>query len=237
MGGSGEFGTAEIAAILAANSLRASSVLGISTTNAPGGTFSLTNNLTGAFGLTKAGNNTLVLAPTSGSNSFTGLITISSGTLSANTATINGGSITSGIVLGGGTLQAAAGGITTAKAVNLTAASTIDIATGNDSRLDGVVSGLALTKTGAGTLTLTATNTFIGLTVAQGTVSVPTVAANNANQPWGKENTNPALTLGSAGTKGTIEYTGATDSDATEIHLGSRRRRFPSRQFRNHLDA
>jgi fibronectin-binding autotransporter adhesin len=68
-----------------------------------------------------------------------------------------------------------------------------------------------LTKAGAGTLSLTGANTFSGtLTVSNGTLSIATI--NNASSNGTLGNSASAVLLGSSGTTGTLEYTGATAS-------------------------
>ena len=150
------------------------------------------------FGLTTGGSATWVLTR---NNTYTGLLTLGgSGKLVAATTNINGSSTTNGISFNGGTLQAASGGITTAKAVSMTGAGTFDT-NGNASILSGNItgSGGALTKAGASSLTLSgAANAFsAGLTINNGSV----IAANansgvlgSGNVTFGGSNT-PTLDL------------------------------------------
>ena len=78
-----------------------------------------------------------------------------------------------------------------------------------DGILSGIVSNGQLTKTGLGTLGLTANNTFGGvLTVSQGTVEVASVNNASANGPLG--NSGSAVVLGSAGNIGSLFYTGGS---------------------------
>lgn len=138
-------------------------------------------------GLTKGGTGTLVL---SGTNSYTGATTINAGVLSVGTLA-NGGAASgigqstnaaSNLVLGDGTLQYTGGtvGINRAFTINAGTTGTFDVATaGTNLTISGAAANTsgALTKTGAGTLTLSGGNSYTGLT----TVSAGTLAygANN----------------------------------------------------------
>jgi autotransporter-associated beta strand protein len=112
--------------------------------------------------LTKAGAGTLIL---SGTNLHTGGTIINAGTVSVGAdANIGNGSIT----LGGGTL-AVTSGFSTSKTMALTASTTssINVASSQTLTANGIISGNStsgLTKSGAGTLTLTSGNTYTGLT-------------------------------------------------------------------------
>ena len=112
--------------------------------------------------LTKGGEGTLIL---SGTNLHTGGTIINAGTVSVGAdANIGNGSIT----LGGGTL-AVTSGFSTSKTMALTASTTssINVASSQTLTANGIISGNStsgLTKSGAGTLTLTSGNTYTGLT-------------------------------------------------------------------------
>ena len=133
--------------------------------------------ISGVGGITKYSTGTEYLTNT---NTFTGALQILGGTLNASTAGINGGDTTNGIVFNntafsGGTvmypatLQAASGGITTAKAITMTGNGDFD-SNGTNSTLSGTITGAGtLTKLGAGTLTLSGnSNSFTGATVVNG---------------------------------------------------------------------
>ncbi|HOD81966.1 MAG: Autotransporter-associated beta strand repeat protein [Planctomycetes bacterium ADurb.Bin126] len=97
----------------------------------------------------------------------------------------------------------------TAAAINMGANGSIGGA--GNLTLSGVVSGGgALTKIGAGKLTLTnGGNSFSGLlTVAEGTLSVASWNNSSTNGPLG--NSAAAVVLGSAGQTGTLQYTGGS---------------------------
>jgi len=119
--------------------------------------------------LTKTGTGTLIL---SGENTYTGTTTISAGTLQVGADTALGFS-TAGLSIGAGTL-ATTGTFTTSRTVSLTAAATIDTEEDTSLTVSGVISGSGgLTKAGAGTLILTANNTYTGTTtISAGTLQI-----------------------------------------------------------------
>ena len=128
----------------------------------------------------------------SGVNTYTGVTTISAGVLSVGTIG-NGGvagnlgqanNAAANLVLGGGTLQYTGATATTDRNFTLTAGtiSTIDVTTNNltISGASTATSG-ALTKMGAGTLTLSGANLYTGLTtVSAGTLSLNRSTADNS---------------------------------------------------------
>ena len=125
--------------------------------------------------LTKIGDGTLAL---SGTNLYTGTTTIAAGILNANaSAALGDGSATNALVFTGGTLQA--GGTITSPATRpVTATSTALIDTnGQAVSVAGIISGAGgLTKSGAGTLSLSGVNDYTGVTtLGAGTLSVGTI--------------------------------------------------------------
>ncbi|MBI1207738.1 MAG: DUF4347 domain-containing protein [Azospirillum sp.] len=136
-------------------------------------------------GLIKTGSGTLIL---SGTNIYRGATTVSAGTLSvASDASLGatwtqngGGTVTSNVggtvTLNGGTL-AATGSVTFDNTITLGSGGGT-VTTEFSTTLSGVISGSgALTKTGAGTLTLSADNSYTGAT----TISAGTLVAGHAN--------------------------------------------------------
>jgi len=119
---------------------------------------SVSVNLGGAGGLTKATGGTVTL---SGNNTYTGGTTINAGTLSVG-ADVNLG--TDGLTFNGGMLRTT-GSFASSRAVALPGTGTFDIVGSTVLGLGGVISGPGrLLKEGTGTLTLAGANSFTGLT-------------------------------------------------------------------------
>jgi autotransporter-associated beta strand protein len=149
-----------------------SSAINVSAT----GNTTINANLAGAgAGLSKTGNGTLILG---GSNSYASGTTISSGTVVVGSSTALGNS--SGEVKlnpGAGntaTLRSGASGLTLANNIVLSSGTTVFDTNSNNTTLSGVLSSTgALSKTGAGTLTLTANNTHTGgITISAGGIAL-----------------------------------------------------------------
>ncbi|MBT2748707.1 MULTISPECIES: autotransporter-associated beta strand repeat-containing protein [unclassified Lysobacter] len=120
---------------------------------------------------TKSGAGTLTLA--NAANDFTGIVTVNGGLLSATTLADGGqassigagGSASANLVLNGGGLQYTGGTITTNRGFTLgNSGGIIDVTAAATTLTDsGIVTGGGrLTKNGAGTLVLTAANTYTG---------------------------------------------------------------------------
>ena len=177
------------------------------------------SNATSTSGsLTKIGAGTLTLT---GLNTYTGVTKISNGTLSVNTlanasssSSIGAASSTasSKLVLDGGTLQytGVTGSTNRGFTLNTGTISTIDVVT-NNLTISGVGAGSgSLTKIGAGTLTLSGSNTYTGVTkITDGTLSVNTLANGGLNSNIGKSSTLAANLVFDGGT---LQYTGSNVS-------------------------
>jgi fibronectin-binding autotransporter adhesin len=175
------------------------------------GAYSLEGNfsIVGATGLTKRGDGTLTI---NAINAFTGPVVLEAGTVEISTMN-DGGQINplgKGTVINfaGGTLSYTGGPASTNRVLNTTTGpGTIQIA--NSLTLTAALSGaMPLTKSGPGTLALTADSTaFIGgLIVRQGVVEVP-VTATSYNVLGGNSQ---AITLDG----GTLRDSVATTADA-----------------------
>jgi outer membrane autotransporter protein len=155
---------------------------------ATGITATIASALTGAGGLEKTDQGTLVL---SAANSYSGGTFVNGGTLSIASDT-NLGAATGAVTLDGGTLENTAA-FRSARGVTLGAGGG-EFKTDADLTLTNVVGGAgSLLKTGAGTLTLTANDTYTG----------------------GTEISAGTLQLGNGGTTGSIS--GAIDNDAALV--------------------
>ncbi|CAN5198166.1 hypothetical protein BH11PLA2_BH11PLA2_37550 [soil metagenome] len=178
----------------------------------------ITSQITGGIGLTTAGIGTTVLA---GVNTYTGQTVVGGGTLLASgTSSLPGYNIANTVfVQGGGTLAVSTSDlgpwlpadITTLKAnatFNAGSALGFDIAVGNSLTFSPNLSGvLGVTKNNDGTLILTGSSNFTGVTTINGGIlSAGTIA--NAGSP-------SAIGAGADlvfGTGGTFQYTGSNAS-------------------------
>ena len=135
---------------------------------ATGITATIASALTGAGGLEKTDEGTLVL---SGTNSYTGGTFVNGGTLSVS-SDVNLGAAAGAVTLDGGTLENTAG-FGSARAVTLGAGGG-QFKTDADLTLTNVIGGAGgLLKTGSGTLTLAANNTYTGGTqISAGTLQI-----------------------------------------------------------------
>lgn len=186
-------------------------------------------------GLAKAGSGALTLT---GVNTYTGLTTLSAGTLalsSANalgaaaaTLALNGGTVTSssstGYTLTAAGASTIGGDVTFGDGTNTgsltftnnfgfgSAARTLSVATGTTTTLSGVLSNTSggLTKAGAGTLVLSGATTFTGnLTVSAGTLRI--TGSNSAAPGTVAVNSGGTLDLtGGQGIFRTLAFSGST---------------------------
>lgn len=175
------------------------------------GTFSgVISNSSGTAGLIKTGIGHHILSNT---NTYNGSTTISQGTLTANsTAALGNSSATNTLIFNGGTLRAG-GAITSValRGVTLTSTGIIDN-NGQAISIAGNITGAGgLTKNSTGTLTLSGTNDYAGITVVNaGTLAITRQLSlyNNTPAGWTAANVNVksgatlALNVDSAGTAG-----------------------------------
>ena len=171
--------------------------------------------------LTKSGTGTLTL---SGANTYTGATTISNGTLSVGS--IGNGAVAgnlgqataaaTNIVFDGGTLKYTGANATSNRAFTINNGKTATIDTANDISFDGATGAAttgALTKIGAGKLTLTGTNTYTGNT----TVSAGTLALTGT----GSIANSSAITINSSTTLSVTGLTGGFTLGAGQSLGGS----------------
>ncbi|MEB0173906.1 autotransporter-associated beta strand repeat-containing protein, partial [Undibacterium sp. CCC1.1] len=151
----------------------------------------LANAISGSGGLSQIGSGTTTL---SGSNSYSGATAISAGTLRGGAANVLGSNSALSTVAGAsldvggydqaiGSLAGSAGTVTN----SATAAATLSIGSDNSSTsfagtIQDGTAAVALSKTGSGTLTLSATNTYSGATtISSGTISACALNAIGSN--------------------------------------------------------
>jgi autotransporter-associated beta strand protein len=223
---------------LLSNATKTSGALGIDTTN---GNYTqpvaYTPTNLGTLGLTKLGANTLTL---NGTNTYTGVTTISAGTLSVDSIN-NGGTAgalgnataaAANLVFDGGTLQYTGANATSNRAFTIVSGKTAVINVGSNSNISlagatGAATTGNLTKTGLGTLTVTGANTHTGLTSINGSGSGTLVLSGDNTAMTGGVTANtagtgaasPLLVVNSAtalGT-GTLTFGGGASSDTVRL--------------------
>ena len=188
------------------------------------GNTSITGVITGAGGLTKTNAGALFLFL---ANNYTGQTTVTQGTVFAEDVNVLGTGAP--LLVNGGTVDLGVG--STVGAVTLTSGSILGpvvFLTGTSFAVEsGTVSarlagsGATLTKTTAGTVTLSGANSFSGqMTVQDGTVSISTI--NNASAAGVLGNSALAAVLGNTGGQtGTLQYTGVTASSTKPFTMAS----------------
>lgn len=139
VGGAGEFTTTNVTTLLtnlaspSDNGLRAGATLGFDTTNATGGTFTVANTLAdttgssgGSLAIHKLGTNTLVL---SGTNSYTGLTTVTAGVLRVTNSAGLGGTAAGTVV--NGTINSTTGTALELNGVSIGSGESLTMASGS----------------------------------------------------------------------------------------------------------
>jgi autotransporter-associated beta strand protein len=166
--------------------------------------------LGGTQGFSKTGAGALTLS--NAANTFSGGISISAGTLNFGNGSLGSNLVTftDNATLGwsAGNTQDISSQIKIEDGVTATFATGANNVTLSTVIQTGMIGDASMTKTGAGTLSITAANTYTGTTrISAGTLQVNAITANGIAQPLGMAST--AILIGAA-TAGTLEYTGST---------------------------
>ena len=179
--------------------------------------------LSGAGSLIKTGTGILTL---NGNNTYSGVTTVSAGTLQFSAANnLGNGSATNTISLGGGTLQSTNGtyDLGANRSIALTAGSTLQANNGTLTVSGNVTGSSTLTLLGSVILT-NANNSFSGLTIGTGgtagTVQVDSIADSGVNQELG---TSGNIQMGTGSGSGTLVLVGSSAAQSTNktVSVGS----------------
>ncbi|NCX36018.1 MAG: hypothetical protein EBX19_05245, partial [Actinobacteria bacterium] len=211
----------------------------------------LSGDITGAGQVKKTVGTTNTLTLSGASSSYSGATTIDKGTVSITSANALGSSDGATTVSSGATLQVAAAvnaaeplsiagtGVSTAGAINFTAAgtlsstvamtanSTVQVADGVEATISGVISGsFGFTKANTGTLVISAANTYTSTTtISAGTLKLSgsgSVPDRSAVTVTGTFNLNSVSdTVGSVAGAGTINFGSATLTTGDDQASGS----------------
>ena len=213
------------------------------------GSLTTSAQIAGAISLVKNGAGTFTLGglltggATASGNTFTGSTTVLGGILVLgetrsiqNSAFDTGASIagdaTNGlranvttVIMGGltGNKNFADVFTTTAGGYGTVTALTLNPGTGATPSYSGVIAdgagGMNLTKSGAGTQTLSGANTYTGATtISAGVLSAGNLVVSGGSSNLG--NATSAVTLGTATTQGTLSYTGNSDTYTRGLTIG-----------------
>jgi fibronectin-binding autotransporter adhesin len=164
--------------------------------------------LAGTQGFSKTGAGALTLS--NAANTLSGGISISAGTLNFANGSLGSNLVTftDNATLGwsAGNTQDISSQLKIEDGVTATFATGANNVTLSTVIQTGTIGDASMTKTGAGTLSITAANTYTGTTrISAGTLQVNAITANGTAQPLGMAST--AILIGAA-TAGTLEYTG-----------------------------
>ena len=197
---------------------RAFTLSGGSTFDTNGNALTLSGPVDGTGGLTASGGGTLTLGA---ANTYTGGTTVAGGTTLSVGSDAALGDAGGGLTLNAATLKSSAA-LSTARAIVLSGAGTFDT-NGFDWSLTGGVNGAnALTKTGAGVLTLGGVNGYTGITtVAQGTLNLAGSLAGAATINAGAGLTGGGTINGNLLNSGSVSPTGVLTVNGDFTALGT----------------
>jgi len=186
-------------------------------TLAEGATKSIALNgaVTGTGALVQSGPGTLTLA---GANSYSGGTSVNAGTVVlGNNASFGTGAVS---IASNATITAGVQNLATPNALTLTSGATATLNTGSNTwTQSGAISGSGgMTKTGAGMLTLTASNSYTGATL----VSAGTLQVNGSLNSSGSVTLASGTTLSGKGSVGAVMVSkGATLAPGADVGIGN----------------